>query len=487
MKKTNVSMVTLAIFMTTFMTAIEGTIVSTAMPTIVSDLDGLEMMSWVVSIFLLMTAVSTPLYGKLADSLGRKPVFLFGIALFVIGSALCAFSHNMIELIIFRVIQGLGSGAIQPVAITIIADLYKLAKRAKMLGLNSSFWGVASIIAPLLGGFIVQHLSWHWIFLINVPLGIIAFLLVLVFLKEPKHSSSSKLDLKGTVYLSIFLLSLMVLLQELGADINPLILAVLAIIAIVAAAIFFRVEKRAEDPIMPLSMLKNREFLSINLVTLIISGVVIGFEFYLPTWMQGVNGTSASIAGFAVTPSSLMWIVGSFVVGAVLSKWGIKQTFNLMHIVLMLTDIALLLAPIGTPFWVFCLIAVFNGFAFGTIITASQIDSQILVPKEQIGIATGFNTLMKYLGQTLMISIYGIVFNTVISNNLAKHPNLTQAMMNKIVSVQQAKSLDPNLVGSLRQVLLNALKGVYLVSLIVLIISILLNQIYKNRKFTTQK
>ena len=185
MKKTNVPIVTLAIFMTTFMTAIEGTIVSTAMPTIVSDLDGLEIMNWVVSIFLLMTAVSTPLYGKLADSIGRKPVFLFGIALFVIGSSLCGLAQNMIELILFRVIQGLGSGAVQPVAITIIADLYTLQKRAKMLGLNSGFWGVASVIAPLLGGFIVQHLSWHWVFYINVPIGIIAFLLVLVYLREP--------------------------------------------------------------------------------------------------------------------------------------------------------------------------------------------------------------------------------------------------------------------------------------------------------------
>ena len=161
MKKTNVPVVTLAIFMTTFMTAIEGTIVSTAMPTIVSDLDGLEIMNWVVSIFLLMTAVSTPLYGKLADSFGRKPVFLFGITLFVVGSSLCGISQNMMELILFRVIQGLGSGAVQPVAITIIADLFTLEKRAKMLGLNSGFWGVASVIAPLLGGFIVQHLSWH--------------------------------------------------------------------------------------------------------------------------------------------------------------------------------------------------------------------------------------------------------------------------------------------------------------------------------------
>ena len=482
MKKTNVPIVTLAIFMTTFMTAIEGTIVSTAMPTIVSDLDGLEIMNWVVSIFLLMTAVSTPLYGKLADSIGRKPVFLFGITLFVIGSSLCGLAQNMVELILFRVIQGLGSGAVQPVAITIIADLYTLQKRAKMLGLNSGFWGVASVIAPLLGGFIVQHLSWHWVFYINVPIGIIAFLLVVFCLKEPKHNAKSKLDLQGTIWLVILLLALMFFLQDLGEVTNFVIMAILAALVIVSVIMFFRSEKRAEDPIMPLSMLKDRESLALNLITLLISGVVIGFEFYIPTWMQGINGTSASIAGFAVTPSSLMWIVGSFLIGGMLGRWGIKKTYDYMLLVLVLADLALILVPIYTSFWVFCVIAAFNGIAFGAITTASQVRSQVLVPKEDIGVATSFNTLMKYLGQTMMVSIYGIAFNTMVVQGLNKHPQLNQSMMNKIVSAEKAKTLSVEAIPQLRQILLSGLKAVYVVSLIVIIISLVLNRIYKDRK-----
>ena len=482
MKKTNVPIVTLAIFMTTFMTAIEGTIVSTAMPTIVSDLDGLEIMNWVVSIFLLMTAVSTPLYGKLADSIGRKPVFLFGIALFVIGSSLCGLAQNMIELILFRVIQGLGSGAVQPVAITIIADLYTLQKRAKMLGLNSGFWGVASVIAPLLGGFIVQHLSWHWVFYINVPIGIIAFLLVLVYLREPKHKSSSKLDLQGTIWLVLLLLALMFFLQDLGSNMNLLVMAALAVLIVISVILFFRAEKRAADPIMPLSMLRDKEFFALNIITLLISGVVIGFEFYIPTWMQGINGTNASLAGFAVTPSSLMWIVGSFLIGGMLGRWGIRKTYDYMLTILVGADLVLILVPIYTPFWVFCIVATFNGTAFGAITTASQVRSQVLVPKDDIGVATSFNTLMKYLGQTMMVSIYGIAFNTMVAKGLAKHPGLTQEMMNKIVSAENAKTLASNVVPQLRQILLGGLKAVYVVSMIVIIISILLNQTYKDRK-----
>ena len=474
--------VTLAIFMTTFMTAIEGTIVSTAMPTIVSDLDGLEIMNWVVSIFLLMTAVSTPLYGKLADSIGRKPVFLFGIALFVIGSSLCGLAQNMIELILFRVIQGLGSGAVQPVAITIIADLYTLQKRAKMLGLNSGFWGVASVIAPLLGGFIVQHLSWHWVFYINVPIGIIAFLLVLVYLREPKHKSNSKLDLQGTIWLVLLLLALMFFLQDLGSNMNLLVMAALAVLIVISVILFFRAEKRAADPIMPLSMLRDKEFFALNIITLLIFGVVIGFEFYIPTWMQGINGTNASLAGFAVTPSSLMWIVGSFLIGGMLGRWGIKKTYDYMLTILVGADLVLILVPIYTPFWVFCIVATFNGTAFGAITTASQVRSQVLVPKDDIGVATSFNTLMKYLGQTMMVSIYGIAFNTMVAKGLAKHPGLTQEMMNKIVSAENAKTLASNVVPQLRQILLGGLKAVYIVSMIVILISILLNQTYKDRK-----
>ncbi|MDU8978919.1 MAG: MDR family MFS transporter [Lactobacillus paragasseri] len=479
--RSNTKIVTIAIFLTTFMTAIEGTIVSTAMPTIVSDLNGLEIMNWVVSTFLLMTAVSTPIYGKLADSIGRKPVFLFGIAVFVVGSALCGIAQNMVELILFRVIQGLGSGAVQPVAVTIIADLYKLEKRAKMLGLNSGFWGVASVIAPLLGGFIVQHLSWHWIFYINVPLGIIAFLLVVFFLKERKTSSNSTLDLKGTTCLVIFLLALMVFLQELENGLTIVLLG-LVVIIIVSAIIFFKAEKRAKDPIMPLDMLSSKEFTMINLITLLISGVVIGFEFYIPTWMQGINATSASVAGFAVTPSSLMWIVGSFLIGGMLGRWEIKKTYDYMLLILIVADLALILVPIYTSFWIFCLIAAFNGTAFGAITTASQVRSQAIVGRDKIGVATSFNTLMKYLGQTMMVSIYGITFNVVVAKQLSHHPNLTQKMMNDIVSADKAKHLAVNLIPGLRQVLLSGLKSVYVVSLIVIVLSLILNQLYKQNK-----
>ena len=480
MKKVNVMVITLAVFLTTFMTAIEGTIVSTAMPTIVSSLNGLKIMNWVVAIFVFMTTVSTPIFGKLADSVGRKPIFLFGITLFIVGSALCGLAHNMVQLILFRVIQGLGSGAVQPVAMTILADMYEPERRAKMLGLNSGFWLVASIIAPLLGGFVIQKLSWHWVFYINVPIGLLALILVIIFMNESRAKTKVKLDLKGTFWLMILLLSLMFLLQQLGT-LKPVYLLVLFTVVLVCAILFYREEKRAEDPIMPITMLKKRQFLAMNMTTLLIGGVVAGFEFYLPTWMQGVKGVSATVAGFAVTPCSLLWVVGSFLVGRLLKRWGVRKTFYGVLTIILIVDCVLLILPITTPVWTYYVIAGINGVAFGVVIPASQVQAQVLVEPSNVGVATSFNTLMRFLGQTMMMSIFGITFNTVVAKQLAKNPQLNQAMMNKIVSSVKAKELEANLVPQLRQVLFSALKGVFVASLVAIILALLFNSIYQSK------
>ena len=481
MKKTNVKMVTLAVFITTFMSAIEGTIVSTAMPTIIADLDGLAIMSWVVSIFLLMTAVSTPIYGKLADSIGRRPVFLFGIGLFVVGSALCGLSQSMVQLIIFRMLQGLGSGAIQTAGVTVLADMYPIDKRAKMLGLTSAFWGMASVIAPLLGGFIVQHLSWHWVFMINVPIGLIAFFLVAAYLHEDFAKNNLTMDLKGSISLVVFLLALMLLLQEAEKGLNWTLLVFLAVAA-VSLLVFIKTEKTAEDPIIPFSVLKNREFLAVNLLQLLVSGVVIGFEFYIPTWLQGIDGVSASLAGFAITPSSIMWTAGSFLAGDLMGRWGTQKFFDVSLFLLLGADLAFILIPTYTPFWVFCLIAVFNGIGFGSVATASQVRAQTVVDDSQVGMATSFNTLMKYLGQTVMMVFYGMTFNALVASGLKKHPSLTSEMMNKIVSPVQAKSLDLAVLAPLREILSSAMRGIYIVSLIALLLSLVFNHIYRQKK-----
>ncbi|MCT6848788.1 MAG: MFS transporter, partial [Apilactobacillus kunkeei] len=183
-QKNNVLLVTISLFIATFMSAVEGTIVSTAMPTIVGDLHGVSIMNWVFSVYLLTNAISTPIYGKLSDQFGRKKIFIFGIVIFLIGSIFSGMSNSMTTLIIWRAIQGVGAGVIMPLSYTIVADIYSDENRGKILGLNGAIWGIASILAPLIGGFLVDSLSWHWVFFLNLPLGIIALIIFIMSFHE---------------------------------------------------------------------------------------------------------------------------------------------------------------------------------------------------------------------------------------------------------------------------------------------------------------
>ncbi len=182
-----VGLITAAILLSTFMSAIEGTVISTAMPTIIGSLHGIKLMSWVFSIYMLMTAVATPIYGKLSDLIGRKPAMLSGLIIFLIGSMMSGVSDSMGTLIFWRAIQGIGAGGIMPVAFTILADLYPIEKRASIMGLNSTAWGVASMVGPLVGGYLVQNLSWHWVFFINLPIGIITIAILILFTITPAY------------------------------------------------------------------------------------------------------------------------------------------------------------------------------------------------------------------------------------------------------------------------------------------------------------
>ncbi|MFD1671202.1 MDR family MFS transporter [Agrilactobacillus yilanensis] len=476
-KQTNVPLTTTAIFIATFMTAIEGTIVSTAMPTIIGSLHGVELMNWVFSIFLLTTAMATPIYGKFADRNGRKPVFVLGLILFIIGSCLCGLSQNMIQLIIFRAIQGIGAGAIQPVTFTIIADIYPFEKRAKVLGLNGSAWGVAAVIAPLLGGFIVEKISWHWIFFINLPVGLITLFLVLVFYKEKVRHSKTSIDWAGSFWLLGILLSLMLIFQFLGETINWGLIIGLVVIGVISGFFFFRQEKKAADPILTLSLFKNRTFVIQNLVALLISGFLIGFEAYMPMWVQAILGMRPSEAGFVITPSSLMWIVGSFIAGRLIVKYRPQQILTGTLLWLLVGAVVMAMNPIDASFGWFLFWAAFMGVSFGIIITTTTVTVQNIVPHEQIGVATSLNTLSRTLGQTLLVSIYGIVMNRALYQGTVAHPNVTMDQLNQLIDPMTAKNLPENMLPTLRNILYQGLHHIYIVAAIVIAAAVIFNVI----------
>ena len=475
-KQTNVKVVTIAVFVATFMSAVEGTIVSTAMPTIVGDLRGVALMNWVFSIFLLTSAIATPIYGKLADTMGRKVVFLVGLLIFVVGSTLSGMSHSMETLIAWRALQGIGAGAIMPVSFTILADIYPVEQRARVMGLNGSAWGIAAVVAPLLGGFIVDQLSWHWIFFINIPIGIITMGLIWVYLNENTQRKAFSMDWAGCIWLSVGLLAVMLTFQLLGeGDLNVMWVVFGFIVAIIAFWAFIRQEKRVNDPLIPMALFSNRTFVVQNLIAALLSGFIMGFEVYLPTWTQGLLGLKASEAGFAITPSSLMWIVGSFIAGKLLMKRSPYQIVNISLTLVLIGAVTMAVIPATTPFWSFFVIAAICGTGFGITITTTTVTVQSKVAVDEIGVATSFNTLARTLGQTVMVSILGIIMNVAMARGVASHAGTSMAMMNKLINPQTAKALPAHLLPTLHGILYQGLHLIFIAGALLIVLSFVVN------------
>ncbi|KRK49090.1 EmrB QacA subfamily drug resistance transporter [Secundilactobacillus kimchicus JCM 15530] len=482
-RQTNVLLVTVAIFIATFMSAIEGTIVSTAMPTIVGDLQGVSLMNWVFSIFLLTNAIATPLYGKVADMLGRKRVFLFGLTVFVAGSVLSGLSTSMASLILWRAVQGIGAGSIMPISFTIIADIYPVEKRAKVMGFNGSAWGIASIVAPLLGGFIVDHLTWHWIFFINLPVGLLAFAMIAIFLKETRVPGKLVIDWLGSILLTIGLLALMYGFQVLGeATPNWAIFALCLIVAVLAMTVFIWHEKRTANPIIPLFLFSNRTFVTQNLVAAVVSGYLMGFEVYLPTWMQGLLGLPASMAGFVVTPSSILWIFGSFLAGRLIAEWSPRKIINFSLLFILIGSLAMALVPGNTAYWWFYPIAAISGVGFGITITTTTVTAQSEATPETIGVATSINTLGRTLGQTLMISVFGIVMNQSMARGVAQNGHVSMEMMNQLINPKTAVNLPNSLVPQLRDILYSGLHSIFIGGLALILIAYMVNAFDRRHK-----
>ncbi len=484
--KTNVMIVTFAIFIATFMTAIEGTIVSTAMPTIVGSLHGMAIMNWVFAIYLLTNAMTTPIYGKLTDRIGRKPIFIFGTIIFIIGSSLCGLSQNMLQLIIFRAIQGVGAGAIMPVALTIIADIYPPEKRAKLLGINSAAWGIASIIGPLFGGFIVDTLSWHWIFLINVPIGLILILLIIFFLVEPKIArQQTSLDISGCLSLMGVLLLVLYGFQMLEGSNGKIWLSIASFTgSLLLFFLFIHFEKHAQDPVISLDLFKNSTFVVVNIVAALVSGFLIGIDVYMPMWMQGVLGVKAAMGGLALAPMSITWIGGSFLAGRFMEKHSTKQILQIGLVIILLGALLLVTLPITTPFWTFFFISTLLGAGFGITLTSTTVTAQSSVERTMLGVATSFNTLVRTLGQTIMVSIFGVALNHQIDQEIAgkKDLEITSEMMNRLVDPKTVSSLPRESIGVLKEILYLGLHHVYVIGTFLLVLALIFNQIQKKEK-----
>ncbi|MFD1418305.1 MFS transporter [Companilactobacillus keshanensis] len=464
-----------SIFISTFMTSVETTVVTTALPTIIGDLHGLSMQSWVFAIYLLTTAITTPIYGKLSDNIGRRPVFLIGLIIFTVGSFLCGFATNMYLLIVYRAIQGIGAGAIRPITFTIIADMFSFQERSKIMALNNTAWGVSALAGPLLGGFIVDKLNWHWVFFINVPLGIIVFLLIL-FRFEESFDKKYKLDIdySGIGLLTIVLMSLLLSLQSLG-NVNSNYLLVSGGFIVFFIAIFFliKVEKKSIFPLIPLDMFKSRTFTIQILTALFMSGIQIGFQIYFPMWMQSIYQRPSSIAGLSITPSPIMWLVASFFTGILIRKFAPKFITISIVIVQMLFYLILVFNSTQMSIIWFYIIAGITGSGLGIIITMNTVIAQELVDEENVGTASSMVTLGITLGQTIMTGIFGLIFNISINHNSKLFPQVSLTHLNNSISSTTHGRM--NDISAINQILLSSFHNIYAAVLLIFVILIVLN------------
>ncbi|EOV9525980.1 MDR family MFS transporter [Bacillus cytotoxicus] len=401
--------VIIALLIATFLTAIEGTIVSTAMPKIVEDLGGNQLYTWVISVYLLATVISTPVFGKLADLYGRKIMFTIGVVIFLSGSMLSGFSQTMGQLVIFRTIQGIGAGALTTIPYTIIGDIFTFEQRAKVQGWISSVWGISGIVGPLAGGFIVDMISWHWIFYMNLPFGIIALTLLWISLHEQVEKKKQIIDYPGiftfTVSMTAFLYALTLWKEQ--KQISSSIVS-LIVVAFVAICLFIWIEVKGKEPMLPLSLFTIRSITISNIAGFLLGFILVTVTFYIPLWVQGVKNLNATYSGIAMLPLSITWPIGAILSGKWLGKTSIGRIAftGVSTIVIGCIGLVLLHANTVVP-WIMVVTGIL-GLGFGLSLTVFTVVIQSSVDWNMRGAAMGSNNLMRNLGQTIGIAVSGL-------------------------------------------------------------------------------
>ncbi|WP_199242681.1 MDR family MFS transporter [Desulfosporosinus fructosivorans] len=418
--KTNPKIVLVSIILAMFMAAIEGTIVATAIPSIVADLGGFSLFSWVFSSFLLAQAVTIPIYGKLADLYGRKPVFTFGVLVFLIGSLLCGFAKTMNMLILFRLIQGLGAGAVQPIATTIVGDIFTMTERARIQGYISSVWGISSILGPGLGAFFVQYVRWSWIFWVNIPIGVFAICGIWFFMVETVHKQEHKIDYIGSALIFISISALMVVFIQAGTvwpwSSAPVLL--LLGLSLVGSYLFIKQEKLAAEPIMPLEIWSDSLIVVSNLATLTTGVVLIGVSSFLPTFIQGVMGKSPITSGFALAFMSMGWIAGATVAAKAMFKYGFRRIAVVGGIWILVGSLFFItLSPERGWLWA-GVGSLLIGLGMGLARTVFIVGIQNSVKWEMRGVVTASNMFMNILGNAMGAAVLGGILNVSLSNYL---------------------------------------------------------------------
>ena len=414
--------ITAGVMVGMFLAALEATVVGTAMPTVIATLGGLNHYSWVFSAYLLTSTVTVPVWGKLSDLYGRRLLYEWGVGIFLVGSTLSGVATSMPQLIVFRAIQGLGAGALVPIAMTIVGEIYTVQERARMQAFFSGVWGVASIIGPIVGGFLTDQLSWRWVFFINLPFGFLSAAILHVNLIEPKPVQRPKIDYAGAITLTLGVLLLLLGLVESGTFAELTQPRTLALFggAIFLLSWFVYIETKSAEPILPLKLFSNR-VVAVSVVGGFLAGVAMfGAVSYLPLYAQGTRGSTATQAGSLLTPLLLSWVTMSVVGGRLLLKVGYRPT-ALAGAILLTISFAILASfdRSTTAFWLYADLALL-GAGLGLMLLTLLIAVQQAVPRTLLGTATSLNQFSRSIGGAIGVAVMGAFLSSGLASNLLK-------------------------------------------------------------------
>jgi len=408
----------IALMVTTGLVAIDATILATAVPTIVDDLGGFAQFPWLFSVYLLAQAVSVPLYAKLSDTVGRKPIIFVGIGLFLLGSILCGLAWSMPALIAFRALQGLGAGAVQPMAVTIAGDIYTVAERARVQGYLASVWAVSAVVGPTLGGVFSEFLSWRWIFFVNIPLCLLAAWLLGRSFHETIEKHRHRVDYLGAALLTLSLTLLILAVLEGGQAwtwSSPQSVGAFSIGGLLLGG-FVWAQTRAAEPVLPLWLISRRLLLSTSLVSLGVGAILIGLTSYVPTYLQGSLGSSPIVAGLTLATLTIGWPISATLSGRIYLRAGFRTTV-LLGTLLVIAGASLLAVFGGRPnLYVVGLGCFVVGLGLGLVATPSLVAAQSSVPWNERGVVTGTNLFSRSIGSAVGVAIFGAIANAILAS-----------------------------------------------------------------------
>lgn len=478
MTKKQVTMITFAMVLANVMAGLDSTIINTAIPAIIADLHGIQFMGWIIAIMLLGMSVSTPIWTKVGEKIGNKAAFELSLLFFVLGSLFQGLANNMYFFLLARALMGVGAGGMGSLPYIMAGFIFDNIKaRTKILGYLGAAFSVAAIIGPLVGGYLVDTLSWHWVFYINIPIGLLAIFLSLLYYREGTIKETPKFDVLGSFLIIVGLTLLLLGIQLLGLTSSWIVIS-LVIAGIVLLVLFFMHEENHPNPVVPISMFKNRALVGDFLLFIFSWGAFLAVNTYLPMWAQGLLGTTALIGGMTLIPNSLVDVVGTLIVNPLKARFSNCSLLSMGLVCILISSLGLAIAPQNANIWWLSILGMFSGFGVGFIFVLLQIKVQVDASEKNMAPATSLSYLIRILAQTIMAAVYGVIMNMELARGVRENHGITMSMLNKLSDASSAKSLPQHLLPTMRNIFHLGLQEIMWCAAALLVVALLLNFVF---------